>query len=129
MLNLTGLTTQRRYTIKNKCSDRPIEVDICKCNFSLFKAIMTDTDSPTKPTNRRIDLGWEFMKEKKKVRKQENSNSSKKKRTRSRKHVLDQERVHEKREWSRNYALDQENDQEKEIFKLGEISINLLSTT
>ena len=68
-------------------------------------------------------LGWEFIKEKR-TRKhqlvQENTHASTKKRTRSRNHALDQESVHEKRSCSRKHALLHE----KEIFKLGEISIN-----
>ena len=46
-------------------------------------------------------LGWEFIKEKKEERKQENTHLSKKKRTRSRKHALDPESVHEKKTSSR----------------------------
>ena len=42
-------------------------------------------------------LGWEFIKEKTKVRKQENTHSLKKKRTCSRKHALDQEGDQEKK--------------------------------
>ena len=41
--------------------------------------------------------GWEFIKEKKKVRKQENTHTSTQKRTHSRKHALIQESVHAKK--------------------------------
>ena len=51
-------------------------------------------DADTKMPSTITDLGWEFIKEKKKTRKKENKNSYKKTRTKTRKQELVQESVH-----------------------------------
>ena len=70
--------------------------------FSLDKQNILITSSTDATSLCLLNQGWEFMKEKKKVRKlvkhalvQENTHASTKKRTRSKKHELDQESVQE----------------------------------
>ena len=65
--------------------------------FSLDKQNILITSSTDATSLCLLNQGWEFMKEKKKVRKLENTHASTQKRTRSRKHALVHARVHAKK--------------------------------